>query len=238
MLTNSGVRKDVCSPVPTLPFPEGYVAGYISGRICEKSGMSCHGKALGKLTLYVDLGDVSLESVKARVKDNVITITGNRAEITEECDGMIRCNYHGFTKPVSLPEGADPNTLKLSTVDGYTLAVEVAYRGIPLPRSEDTCDDRNVFISTWAEVSQETLPLNWPEADLKPGASRIAHQSTGKTNREAKTKKVHNISESANHRKVSSIPVASVTPVRHVPPTQDEPAVFFYRNESCSMSFE
>jgi HSP20 family protein len=84
----------------------------------------------GQLIMRADVPGIKPEEVKIEVQDDILTISGEHEERTEEKDGDFlrrERRYGSFRRSVALPSGIDANQIKATTRDGV---VEVT---IPLP---------------------------------------------------------------------------------------------------------
>lgn len=69
------------------------------------------------LILNADLPGLDRDDVSIEVKDNVLTVSGNReAEHTEKADGYYRVEraFGSFSRSLALPEGVDADKVKAS----------------------------------------------------------------------------------------------------------------------------
>lgn len=85
----------------------------------------------GHLVVRADLPGIKPEEVKIEVEDDILTISGEHEERTEEKDEDYwrRERRHGsFARSMALPGGVDANKITASTRDGV---VEVT---VPLPK--------------------------------------------------------------------------------------------------------
>ncbi|GCB74219.1 hypothetical protein scyTo_0003307 [Scyliorhinus torazame] len=193
-------------------------------------------KALGKFTFYVDLDNVSPESVRASVRDKVVTISGNKAEVTEEINGMVRCTYRGFSNKFSLPEGTDPDTLKLSAPDGHTLVVELAYLGLRTPKLAASSSPKNVFITARSQTAA-TSPSNaltGKRALAEPGLPVPNYPPSSCFNRKVIANGAA-VSEMPTAHEMSAAPTAAVKPIRRVSFTHGDPSVPLYEGQRNSL---
>ena len=84
----------------------------------------------GNLVVRADIPGIKPEEVKIEVEDDILTISGEHAESTEEKDeNYVRRErrYGSFRRSMALPAGVDPEKISAITHDGV---VEVT---IPLP---------------------------------------------------------------------------------------------------------
>jgi HSP20 family protein len=87
--------------------------------------------------LRADLPGLSEGDVKIEVKDNVLTISGERKSETEERkDGYHRIerSFGSFSRSLSLPEGVDPQSVT-ATFDKGVLEVHVPKPALPQPHT-------------------------------------------------------------------------------------------------------
>ena len=85
----------------------------------------------GHLVVRADLPGIKPEEVKIEVEDDILTISGEHEERTDEKDkGYVRRErrYGSFSRSMALPGGVDVKKIKASTRNGV---VEVT---IPLPK--------------------------------------------------------------------------------------------------------
>ncbi|GCC24974.1 hypothetical protein chiPu_0003377 [Chiloscyllium punctatum] len=177
-----------------------------------------------------NLEDVLLESVKAFVKDRFITISGNRAEITEEENGMIRCNYRGFSKKFCLPQGTDPSTLKLTTPDGNTLVVELAYCGLPVPKL-DASMLKNLFDASRSHSTGTPFPNSLDRMQAQVGSAlSMSNQAP------ACVSNMQMIPRRSSVLVAPSTPTAAVKPIRQVSFCHGDPSVSLYEEPRNSLS--
>jgi HSP20 family protein len=83
-----------------------------------------------KLTLRVDMPGITPDDVKIEVRDDIITVSGQHEEATEEKDeNYVRRErrFGSFSRSIALPSGVDPDKIEATSKDGV---VEVT---IPLP---------------------------------------------------------------------------------------------------------
>jgi len=83
------------------------------------------------LVLKVDLPGIKPEEVKIEVEDDVLTVSGEHEETTEEKDkDFVRRErrFGSFDRSLALPAGVDPKKIEAKTHDGV---LEVR---IPLPK--------------------------------------------------------------------------------------------------------
>jgi HSP20 family protein len=83
------------------------------------------------LVLRADLPGIKPEEVKLEVEDDILTVSGEHRESTEEKDkNYVRRErrYGSFSRSMTLPQGVDAKKIKAKTHDGV---VEVM---IPLPK--------------------------------------------------------------------------------------------------------
>ena len=74
-----------------------------------------------ELVLRADLPGMSEDDVAIEIKDNVLTITGERrAEHEEKDETFFRAEraFGSFTRALSLPEGVDPDAVSAQFTDG------------------------------------------------------------------------------------------------------------------------
>jgi HSP20 family protein len=86
------------------------------------------------LVLRADLPGIKPEEVKVEVEDDVLTVSGEHKEETEEKkENYVRRErrYGSFSRSVSLPKGVDAKDIEATTEDGV-LEVKV-----PLPKAEE-----------------------------------------------------------------------------------------------------
>ncbi len=84
----------------------------------------------GRLVVRADLPGYKPEEVKIEVEDDILTVSGEHQESTEEKGrNYVRRErrYGSFSRSLALPAGIDPKTIEATTHDGV---VEVT---IPLP---------------------------------------------------------------------------------------------------------
>ena len=84
----------------------------------------------GDLVLRADVPGITPEEVKIEVEDDILTISGEHEEASEEKDKEYvrrERRYGSFSRSMALPAGVDPKAIKAETKDGV---VEVT---IPLP---------------------------------------------------------------------------------------------------------
>jgi HSP20 family protein len=84
----------------------------------------------GHLVVRADLPGIKPEEVKIEVEDDILTISGEHEERTDEKDGGYarrERRYGSFSRSMALPGGVDPKKITASTRNGV---VEVT---IPLP---------------------------------------------------------------------------------------------------------
>ena len=84
----------------------------------------------GNLVLRADVPGITPDEVKIEVEDDILTISGEHEETTEEKDKEYvrrERRYGSFTRSMALPAGVDPKAIKAETRNGV---VEVT---IPLP---------------------------------------------------------------------------------------------------------
>ena len=84
----------------------------------------------GHLVVRADLPGIKPEEVKIEVEDDILTVSGEHTESTEEKDkSYVRRErrYGSFRRSMALPAGVDPTKIEAKTRDGV---VEVT---IPLP---------------------------------------------------------------------------------------------------------
>jgi len=87
----------------------------------------------GHLVVRADLPGIKPEEVKIEVEDDILTISGEHEERTEEKDkDYVRRErrYGSFSRSMVLPLGVDAKKIKASTRDGV---VEVT---VPLPKQD------------------------------------------------------------------------------------------------------
>ncbi len=85
----------------------------------------------GNLVVRADVPGIKPEEVKVEVEDDILTVSGEHEERTEEKGKHYRRRvrrYGSFSRSMALPPGVDVKTIKASTHDGV---VEVT---IPLPK--------------------------------------------------------------------------------------------------------
>jgi len=85
----------------------------------------------GHLVVRADLPGIKPEEVKIEVEDDILTISGEHEERSDEKEeGYVRRErrYGSFSRSMALPGGVDAKKIKASTRDGV---VEVT---IPLPK--------------------------------------------------------------------------------------------------------
>jgi HSP20 family protein len=85
----------------------------------------------GQLVVRADLPGIKPEEVKIEVEDDILTISGEHEERTEEKDkDYVRRErrYGSFSRSMALPAGVDAKKIRASTRDGV---VEVT---VPLPK--------------------------------------------------------------------------------------------------------
>jgi HSP20 family protein len=85
----------------------------------------------GNLVVRADLPGIKPEEVKIEVADEILTISGEHEEHTEEKDNHYvrrERSYGAFSRSMALPAGVDAKEIKAKTHDGV---VELT---IPLPR--------------------------------------------------------------------------------------------------------
>ena len=83
------------------------------------------------LVLRADLPGIKPEEVKLEVEDDILTVSGEHRESTEEKEkNYVRRErrYGSFSRSMTLPQGVDAKEIKATTHDGV---VEVT---IPLPK--------------------------------------------------------------------------------------------------------
>eukprot|EP00061_Rhincodon_typus_P018290 g47403.t1 len=78
-------------------------------------------------SICINLGDVPPEKVNATITGRTVNINGERVELIEETDGMIRRNYQGFSNTFNIPPEVDIDTLNLTICEKHTLLVEAEY---------------------------------------------------------------------------------------------------------------
>jgi HSP20 family protein len=101
----------------------------------------------GNVILRADLPGIKPDEVKVTVEDDVLTVSGEHREESEEKKGdyMRRERRYGsFSRSMSLPAGIDVEDIESTTEDGV---LEVT---IPLPEAEDKAP---VEIETKAKAS-------------------------------------------------------------------------------------
>ena len=75
----------------------------------------------GELVLRADLPGLSREDVQIEIKDNVLTISGERrAEGQEEAEGYLRVErtFGSFVRSLSLPRGVEADAVAAEFTDG------------------------------------------------------------------------------------------------------------------------
>jgi HSP20 family protein len=85
----------------------------------------------GHLVLRANVPGIKPEEIEIKVEDNVLTISGEHEETTEETDKTFvrrERRYGAFSRSMPLPEGVDPKKIDAKTADGV---LEVT---IPLPK--------------------------------------------------------------------------------------------------------
>ena len=85
----------------------------------------------GNLVVRADVPGIKPEEVKVEVEDDILTVSGEHEEHTEEKGKQYmrrERRYGSFSRSMALPPGVDAKTIKASTHDGV---VEVT---IPLPK--------------------------------------------------------------------------------------------------------
>ncbi len=85
----------------------------------------------GHLVVRADLPGIKPEEVKIEVEDEILTVSGEHQESTEEKDEHFvrrERRYGSFRRSMPLPAGVDPKKIEAKTHDGV---VEVT---IPLPK--------------------------------------------------------------------------------------------------------
>jgi HSP20 family protein len=88
-------------------------------------------RAKDSLVLRADVPGIKPEEVKIEVKDDILTVSGEHEESTEEKDKHFmrrERRYGSFSRSMALPAGIDAAKIKAKTKDGV---VEVT---IPLPK--------------------------------------------------------------------------------------------------------
>lgn len=88
----------------------------------------------GNLVIRADVPGIKPEELKIEVEDDVLTVSGDHEETTEEKkkDYLRRERRYGaFSRSLALPAGIDANSIKAKTDHGV---VEVT---IPLPRAAE-----------------------------------------------------------------------------------------------------
>lgn len=86
----------------------------------------------GHLVVRADLPGIKPEEVKVEVENDILTVSGEHQESTEEQDRHYvrrERRYGSFIRSMALPAGVDPKKIDAKTHDGV---VEVT---IPLPRA-------------------------------------------------------------------------------------------------------
>jgi HSP20 family protein len=89
----------------------------------------------GHLVVRADLPGITPEEVKIEVEGDILTVSGEHTESTEEKDkNYVRRErrYGSFRRSMALPAGVDPTKIEAKTRDGV---VEVT---IPLPEKAKT----------------------------------------------------------------------------------------------------
>jgi len=89
----------------------------------------------GHLVVHADLPGVKPEEVKIEVEDDILTVSGEHQEDTEQKGRHYmrrECRYGSFSRSMPLPAGVDPKKIEAKTHDGV---VEVM---IPLPEETKT----------------------------------------------------------------------------------------------------
>jgi HSP20 family protein len=97
----------------------------------------------GAFVLRADLPGMNKDNVKVEVKDNMITIDGERkSDFEEEKDGIYRMEraYGSFYRAVPLPEGVRPDDVKATFKEGV---LEVT---APLPAAVTTPKARVIAV--------------------------------------------------------------------------------------------
>ncbi len=85
----------------------------------------------GHLVIHADLPGIKPEEVKIEVEDDILTVSGEHEERTDEKDKHFvrrERRYGSFSRSVALPPGVDAKKIKAKTHDGV---VEVT---VPLPK--------------------------------------------------------------------------------------------------------
>lgn len=98
-----------------------------SKRLQGGAGNSGKDEAPPQFIVCINLGDVPPENVNATITGRTVNITGERTEMIEEYDGMIRKNYQGFSNTFNIPPEVDITTLNLTICEKHTLLVEADY---------------------------------------------------------------------------------------------------------------
>ncbi|XP_038658964.1 mucin-4-like [Scyliorhinus canicula] len=149
-------------------------------------------------SICINLGDVSPERVNATITGRTINISGERVELMEETDGMIRRNYQGFSNTFNIPPEVDLDTLNLTICEQHTLLVEAEYldsigaiqeyvpkssqtfsrKSLPRlntmdPESQDLNSSRTR--SSWASVGDRSLLVSTIDSPFQSAHSPSAH---------------------------------------------------------------
>jgi HSP20 family protein len=85
----------------------------------------------GNLVIHAELPGIRPEEVKIEVEDDILTVSGEHEERTEEKDKHYvrrERRYGSFSRSMALPDGVEAKKIKAQTHDGV---VEVT---IPLPK--------------------------------------------------------------------------------------------------------
>jgi len=88
----------------------------------------------GNLVLRADVPGIKPEEVKIEVEDDILTISGEHEETSEETDKQYvrrERRYGSFSRSMTLPPGIDAKKIEATTHDGV---VEVT---IPLPKKAE-----------------------------------------------------------------------------------------------------
>lgn len=88
----------------------------------------------GNIVVRADLPGIKAEEVKIEVEDDILTVSGEHEEKTEEKNKHYlrrERRYGSFSRSMALPAGVDPKAIEANTHDGI---VEVT---IPLPKVKE-----------------------------------------------------------------------------------------------------
>jgi HSP20 family protein len=106
----------------------------------------------GNMIVRADLPGLKQDDVKVNVDNDVLTISGERSETTEQKTGGIyrrERSYGTFERSIALPEGVDPAAIQASFENGVLEIV------MPIPK-EDVPRGRAIPIRSSSSAGSET----------------------------------------------------------------------------------